>query len=303
MKYNYTAYYNSEEERIKAVADDILTEYPNLGILATEAAKMEKPFGRVHEDYWDFSEQANHINRLIDIVIVTEGKPQFSAEYEKACKDLASNFNSWKDSFTYANPEEQAVYYVMQRFQRHLEDPSIPLVTVKQADEIIDRDHQAKLDKMKWLRDHTMQYNFTSYYRTDEERIKAISDDILREYPNLGVLAIEAAKLERPFGSIHEDYWEFSSQENHINRLIDIIIVTEGKAEYTSEFQKACSDLEKNFDSWIKCYSYANPEKQPAYILMTRYKDHFTKHDVPLITYNEAYDISYSLDEEQNRSM
>lgn len=45
-----------------------------------------------------------------------------------------------------------------------------------------------------------MKYNYTAYYKTDEERINAIVSDILREYPNLGKLAVEAAKLETQSG-------------------------------------------------------------------------------------------------------
>ena len=41
MKFNYTAYYDSDEERIEAIVADITREYPNLGSLAYEAAKME----------------------------------------------------------------------------------------------------------------------------------------------------------------------------------------------------------------------------------------------------------------------
>ena len=39
-----------------------------------------------------------------------------------------------------------------------------------------------------------MNYNYTAYYKTDEERINAIAEDILREYPNLWNLDIESAK-------------------------------------------------------------------------------------------------------------
>ena len=45
-----------------------------------------------------------------------------------------------------------------------------------------------------------MKYNYTAYYRTDEERINAIIENILREYPNLGELAVEVAKLETQSG-------------------------------------------------------------------------------------------------------
>ena len=100
MNYNYTAYYKTEEERINAIVEDILREYPNLGSLAVDAAKLEQQFGRVHEDYDQFSDDENHINRLIDIVIVTEGKPEFEAEYKKACEDLLNSYNRWRRNFT-----------------------------------------------------------------------------------------------------------------------------------------------------------------------------------------------------------
>ena len=36
------------------IAKDILTDYPRIGDLAYEAAKLEVPFGRVNEDYIHF---------------------------------------------------------------------------------------------------------------------------------------------------------------------------------------------------------------------------------------------------------
>lgn len=133
MNYNFTAYYETEEERIKAIAIDILRDYPSLGDLALKAAMMEEPFGKVPEDYRRFSDDENRINRLIDIVIVTEGRPEFKAEYNKACEELLRSYDSWSMNFTYANPEEQAVYLVMDQFYKHMENKEIPLITVKQA--------------------------------------------------------------------------------------------------------------------------------------------------------------------------
>ena len=129
MQYNYTLYIKDPEERKKIIAEDILREYPNLGMLAYNAAELETPFGRVHEDYWDFSEQENQINRLIDIIIVTEGKPEFINEHKKALQDINEAFRSWKSNFGYANPEEQAAYLVMEQLEKHLKDNNEPIMT------------------------------------------------------------------------------------------------------------------------------------------------------------------------------
>ena len=64
-----------------------------------------------------------------------------------------------------------------------------------------------------------MIYGYTAYYKTDEERIAAIAEDILRDFPRLGELAREAAAMETPFGMVHEDYSDYSHQENCVNRL------------------------------------------------------------------------------------
>lgn len=288
MNYDYTAYYKTEEERIKAVVEDILKEYPNLGSLAEDAAKMEKPFGRAHEDYDQFSDQENHVNRLINIVIVTEDKPKLKAEYDKACRDLLEYYYSWKTNFSYANPEEQSVYIVMQRYFEHQEDKSKPLMTINDADIIRRQRLDAEDRQWKWKRDHTMQYNYTAYYETEEERIQAIVADIYREYPNLGLLAEVAARMETPFGRVHEDYDQFSDQENHINRLIDIIIVTEGKPKYQAEYDKACRDLQRYYASWEESFTYANPEEQASYLVMQQFEAHLKDKNVPLYTYKEA---------------
>ena len=144
MNYNYTAYYKTDDERINAIKEDILREYPRLGELAEDAAKMETPFGRVHEDYDGFSSEENHINRLIDIVILTENKPEYLLEYKKACGDLLLNFKYWQNGFTYANPEEQAVYILIQRFNEHLDNISIPLLTYGEALTIARNENEKK---------------------------------------------------------------------------------------------------------------------------------------------------------------
>ena len=301
MKFNYTAYYDSDEERIAAIREDILREYPNLGELATTAAEMETPFGRSHEDYKLFSHQENVINRLINIVIVTEGKPEFHAEYDKACSDLIKYYYSWRDCFTYANPEEQEVHFIMEAFYAHQEDPSVPLITFKQANEIIIQKREEENRKRQWEIDHTMQFGYTAYYDSDEERIEAIVADMMREYPNLGELAYEAAKMETPFGRVHEDYDQFSRQENVINRIINIIIVTEGKPEYQAEYERACNKLVEYYGYWQRGFTYANPEEQEVYYIMQAYYAHQEDPSVPLITFKQARDIRREKIEEEDR--
>ena len=303
MNYDYTAYFKNNEERIRAIVEDILREYPRLGSLAEDAARMEKPFGRVHEDYELFSDQANHVNRLIDIVIVTEGKPELQEEYEKACRDLEEYYWSWKRNFTYAGLEEQAVYIVMQRYYEHQEDKKKPLMTIKDADRIIRFRLEAEDRQRKWKQDHTMQYNYTAYYKNEEDRIRAIVEDILREYPNLDILAEAAARLETPFGRVHEDYDQFSDQENHINRLIDIIIVTEGKPKYQREYDKACRDLMTYYRSWQNGFTYANPEEQAAYLVVEQFQKHLQDKSVPLYTLKEAQEIQWERKAEKDRKM
>ena len=83
-----------------------------------------------------------------------------------------------------------------------------------------------------------MNYNDTTNYKNEQERIKSIAEDILSEYSNLGFLALEVAKLENPFGIVHDDYNRFNNEENNINRLNNIVIVTEGKPEFYSECKK-----------------------------------------------------------------
>ena len=288
MEYGYTAYYKTDEDRIKAIVEDILREYPNLGNLATEAAKLEKPFGAVHEDYSLFSYAANCINRLIDIVIVTEGKPEYQDEYEKACKELIESYNSWRRNFTYSNPEEQAEYVVMQRFFEHMKDSNARLITVKEASDIIRAEYEEEKKRIQWQVDHTMKYEYTAYYENEDDRIKAIVEDILREYPNLGNLATEAAKLEKPFGAVHEDYSLFSYDSNCINRLIDIVMVTEGKPEYQEEYEKASEDLMASYNRWRRNFTYSNPEEQPEYLVMQAFFEHIKDNSKPLITIKEA---------------
>ena len=301
MKFNYTAYYDSDEERIAAIREDILREYPNLGELATTAAEMETPFGRSHEDYKLFSHQENVINRLINIVIVTEGKPEFHAEYDKACSDLIKYYYSWRAGFTYANPEEQEVHFIMKAFYAHQEDPSVPLITFKQANEIIIQKREEENRKRQWEIDHTMQFGYTAYYDSDEERIEAIVADITREYPNLGSLAYDAAKMETPFGRAHEDYDQFSREENVINRLINLVIVTEGKPEYQEEYDRACNKLVEYYGYWQRGFTYANPEEQEVYYIMQAYYAHQEDPSVPLITFKQAKDIRREKIEEEDR--
>jgi hypothetical protein len=291
MRYDYTVYHKTDEERIKAIKEDILSEYPRLGEVAELAAMLEEPFGPVHEDYWAFSNQSNHINRLIDIVIVTENRPEFREEYLKACSDLRSNYESWDYNFTYAGKERQPEYLIMKRFNEHLDNRRMPLLTMKQAEKILKTERENEDVIRNWQWEHTMKYEYTIYHKTDEERIEAVAKDILREYPRLGELARNAASLELPFGPEHEDYSQFTNQRNHINRLIDIVIVTENKPEFRLEHEKACRDLVANFKSWQENYTYANPEDQIEFKVMQRYFEHKRDNRFPLLTMKQALEI------------
>lgn len=257
MNYNYTAYYKTEEERISAIAEDILREYPNLGSLAIEAAKLEKPFGRVHEDYDQFSNYENHINRLIDIVIVTEGNPKFKEEYKKACQDLLKSYNSWRKNFTYANPEEQSVYLVMQTFSKHMENDEIPLITVNQASI-----EQAKKRK--------------------EKELKAKADILRSQFPKLGKIADEVIKLED-----ESNIW-IRFQENDIIRLVYAIKLTEGKEEYADVYSDTLKQLTEMYSNWLKHETYyMSEEKEMVVEMMNRLNAHLEDKNIPISTYAE----------------
>ena len=291
MKYEYTAYIKNDEARYKVIAEDILSEYPNLGELAYEAAKLEKPFGRVHEDYWEFADYENKINRLIDIIIVTDGKNEYQEEYNKALKEIKTQFENWKNGFCYANPQEQEAHRVMETLEKHLKDNSVKLITFNEAREMKLKEAQERYLKAQYKKEHTMQYEYTSYIKNDEERAKFIAKDILREYPKLGDLAYEAAKMEKPFGGAHEDCWEFADYENRINRLINIVIVTENKDEFKEEYERACKDLIKNIQGWKNGFCYANPQEQAAYVVAERFFNHMKDDEVELVTFNQATEL------------
>lgn len=264
MNYNYTAYYKTDEERINAIAEDILKEYPNLGELATEAAKMETPFGRAHEDYEGFSDQENHINRLIDIIIVTEGKKEFQAEYEKAYQDLLKNYESWKRNFTYANPEEQPAYLIIEMFKKHQNDQNVQLMTYGQA-------------------------SAEQRRRAKEKELKRKSDALRSEFPGLGQVADEVIKLEEESG-----FW-IRFQENDIIRLVTIIKLIEGNNEYTEVYKKVLQVLEEKYTNWLKYETnYMSEEKKLIIEMMDKLKAHIEDNSVPISLY-------YELSQEQKK--
>lgn len=257
MSYNFTSYYKTEEERIKAISEDILIEYPGLGLLAQVAAKMETPFGRVHEDYDQFSHQENCINRLIDIVIITEGKPEYQEEYRKAREDLINYYNSWKVAFTYANPEEQAVHLLMETFKKHETAKNIPLITFSQA-----RKEQQR--------------------RSYEKDLKRRADILRAKYPKIGPIADEVVRLEEESG-----IW-LRFQENDIVRLVYIIKLTECKPEYAEVYQESISELRQMYSDWFKYETrYLTPEKEIVMEMIDRLNKHFADPSLPVTTYAE----------------
>jgi len=257
MEYNYTAYHKNEEERIDAIAKDILTEYPRLGSLAYEAAKLERPFGRHHEDSDLFSDQEDHINRLIDIVIVTEGKEYFRAEHFKACHDLLENYKSWKRNFTYANPEDQPVYLLMEKFCSHIRGEDVPLMTLNQA-----------------VEEQRKRYN--------ERMNKRIANSFRNEIPSLGEVADEVIKYEEESG-----IW-MRFQENDIIRLVTALKLTEDRPGYEQAFNDAYQLLDKKYTDWCKYETrYMNEEKQMVVDMMTRVDEHMKDKTVPILTYAE----------------
>ena len=258
MNYNYTAYYKTDEERINAIAEDILREYPNLGSLAKDAARLEKPFGRVHEDYDQFSDDENHINRLIDIVIVTEGKPEFQAEYKKACEDLLRSYNSWCRNFTYANPEEQSVYLVMQKFNEHLKNAEVPLITV----------NQATIEQRKALK---------------EKELKRKADSLRTDFPKLGRIADEVIKLEDESG-----IW-IRWVENDIIRLVTIVKLTEDREGCAEIYSEALNRLKDMYSNWTQneIKWHVSEEQQMVIEMMNRLNAHLEDKSIPISTYAE----------------
>lgn len=258
MNYNYTAYYKTDEERINAIVEDILREYPNLGSLAVDAAKLEQPFGRVHEDYDQFSDDENHINRLIDIVIVTEGKPEFEAEYKKACEDLLNSYNRWRRNFTYANPEEQSVYLVMQKYNEHLKNKEVSLITINQA--TIEQRKKAK-----------------------EKELKRKADSLRNDFPKLGVIADEVIKLEEESG-----IW-IRWIENDIIRLVTIVKLTEGRENCTEIYSEALNRLKDMYLNWTQneIKWHVSEEQQMVIEMMNRLNAHLEDKNIPISTYAE----------------
>ena len=212
MSYKWTAYYKTDDERIKAIVEDILKEYPRLGYLAEVAAKLETPFGQVHEDYELFSNQENHVNRLINIVIVTEGKPEFQREYEKACRDLREQYYSWQQGFTYANPDEQAAYLVWEQFMAHQRDKSVPLYTFKEA-----ADEQRRRVRAK-------------------ERKRNI-EMLQYSYPGIGDLADELITMEEEQGI------RFRFQEDNLLKLFYIIKLAQERPGYEQLYETYPSQI------------------------------------------------------------
>ena len=292
MRMQYTAYAKSDEERYEMIKNEILTDYPRIGDLAYEAAKLEVPFGRVNEDYMDFADYENYINRLICIAKVLDGKSEFKHEYTNVCKEIVEQYNYWRRAFPYANPEDNNVYIVVKALNEHLKDNSVGIITFKDVNEQRRIAREEELRRLEEIRNHTMKYDFTAYAKSDEERYEIITKDILREYPGLKDLAYEAAKMETPFGRVNEDYWDFADYENQVNRLINIVILTEGKTGLETEYRKACDDLESSLDAWRRGYSYANPEDQAVYFVGEAYRRHKTNPSLPLITFKEGKELS-----------
>ena len=181
---------------------------------------------------------------------------------------------------------------VVAALNEHLRNPSVPIITFKDVNEQKRIAMEQERKRQEEIRNHTMQYKYTAYAKSDEERYEMIANDILREYPELKELAYEAAKMETPFGRSHEDYWGFADAENRVNRLIDIVIITEGKKGLEAEHAKACADLESSLDIWRRGFTYANPEDQEVYFIGEAYNRHKNDPNEDLITFKEAKELS-----------
>ena len=256
MKYQYTAYHETEEERIVAVANDILIEYPRLGVLAVKAAAMEDPFGASHEDYSQFSDEEHHINRLINIIIITEGKKAFVEEYNKACDDLELYYDLWKHNFTYANPEEQPAYYVMTSFYAHKRNKDIPIMTYKAAKEEIVR-------------------------RAKERELETLANRLRFEIPNLGPIADQVAFLEQDSG-----IW-LKYDENSLNRLMTIIKLTENVPGYEDVYNYALEKLNADYEQWKEIASRYSDISDNVNAMMDILKRHIDGEDIEIATLTE----------------
>ncbi len=270
MQYGYSGYITDVDERIEFIANDILREYPNIGMVrALQAARLEPASFRCHEDYDQFDFQKREIFRLINIINVTRIDPNLRPEFDRALADIRRAFASWNRAFTYANPEEQTEYIIMQKLQTYLNDNRELFPTVEMVEAEIRRKRLLEEQERQRIIDSTMQYGYTGYIKDPDERAIFIAKDILREYPNLGLeIALEAAYLEPPSFRCHEDYDQFDYEKREIFRLINIINVTRNNPALKAEFDKAVSDIREAFRNWKRNFTYANPKEQTEYMIM-----------------------------------
>ena len=259
MKYENTAYYKKDEDRIEAVSEDILIEFPKLGYLSKKAAQMETPFGNPNQDYERISQYENQINRLINIIIITENNQEYLNEYDKAVNDMIEAYQNWKTNYTYANPESTPTYLVFQTFKTHIMNPIIPLLTLDQA---------TSLQKRK-------KYN---------ENIRRKAELLRKEYPFLGPIAEQEIQYELDSG-----VW-LKYQENDLIQLVNILKLIDKNEEYKDIYIKVLEELTKKYKEWIKNELNKNSSEVNNNIIdmMERIETHLDNEQSPIYTY---YDI------------
>ena len=264
MKYEYTIFIKDEKERIKTITDDILIEYPRLGVMAEKIAKMERPFGPSYDTFTAFSVQENCINRLIDIIIVTEGKDIFKEEYTKACEDLERNFQSWLHLFSNDIYKKQPVYLVMQSFYAHQSNNNFPIMTFSQAIEEIKR-------------------------RNEEENITKSANGLRELIPELAEFAEQVAYIESTY-----DRLDMSLKD--ISNLVIAFNLLEEDPKNQQLCQEIVNVLKEKYISWLNTYgnnpNYSN-KRRILSVMMERLNRHLKGENIEVLSY---YDIAHSIE-------
>lgn len=255
--------YLDKNTRIVVVARDILKAFPMLtNEQALKIAMKEKVIDTVDRYSYSFTEIV--ISRYYKIMTYLQRDYSYIIPFNKALKGAIDAFKIWTNTKEVEVEKEYLTRMLMKNIFAYDKGSLNRLPSYERVEE--QKEELDRLNKIReeYERNHTMLYKPNAFLKR-EIRIEKVSEDILREYPELGIKKAKVvASLEEEIG---ENLSEEEKLENSICRGMNIMSVAIADYHLEDAYNRAYTKLRKDYDTYSRIQKSNLKNTVPYYIM------------------------------------
>ncbi len=262
MDFGFNKYLDTNT-RIVVVAKDILRAFPMLtNEQALKIAMKEKVIDTVDRHSYSFTEIV--ISRYYKIMTCLQRDYSYIIPFNKALKGAIDAFKVWTNTKEVEVEKEYLTRMLMKNVFAYDKGSLNRLPSYERVEE--QKEELDRLNKVRkeYEKNHTMLYRPNAFLKK-EVRIEKVSEDILREYPELGMAKAKVvASMEEEIG---ENLSEEEKLENSICRGMNIMSVAITDYHLEDIYNRAYTKLRKDYDTYSRIQKSNLKNTIPYYIM------------------------------------